>query len=41
MKDGLSRWMDGQGYKNIEQFRSNALTNMSDWKYLDLTSSPS
>jgi dihydropyrimidine dehydrogenase (NAD+) subunit PreA len=36
MLDGLSRWMDSQGYQNIAAFRGKALANMTDWKYLDM-----
>ena len=36
MKDGLSRWMDRQGYQDIAAFRGKALANMTDWKYLDM-----
>lgn len=36
MKDGLSRWMDAQGYHGIEDFRGKALANTTDWKYLDM-----
>ena len=36
MKDGLSRWMDSQGYRNIAEFRGKAVANMSDWSYLDM-----
>jgi len=36
MKDGLSRWMDEKGYGTIEDFRSRAVGNVTDWQYLNL-----
>ncbi|MNV07241.1 NAD-dependent dihydropyrimidine dehydrogenase subunit PreA [compost metagenome] len=36
MKDGLSRWMDSQGYASISQFTGRAVGNTTDWKYLDI-----
>jgi dihydropyrimidine dehydrogenase (NAD+) subunit PreA len=36
MTDGLSRWMDGKGYRRIEDFRGKAVPNVTDWKNLDL-----
>jgi dihydropyrimidine dehydrogenase (NAD+) subunit PreA len=36
MKDGLSRWMDSQGYANISEFSGRAVGNTTDWKYLDI-----
>ncbi|HUY03925.1 MAG TPA: NAD-dependent dihydropyrimidine dehydrogenase subunit PreA [Rhodocyclaceae bacterium] len=36
MKDGLSRWMDGKGYKRISEFAGKATANTTDWKYLDM-----
>jgi len=36
MKDGLSRWMDEKGYRNIESFSRKAVANTTDWKYLDM-----
>jgi dihydropyrimidine dehydrogenase (NAD+) subunit PreA len=36
MKDGLSRWMDEQGYRSIEEFSRKAVSNTTDWKYLDM-----
>lgn len=34
--DGLSNWMDGKGYADIEAFRGMAVPNVTDWQYLDL-----
>jgi dihydropyrimidine dehydrogenase (NAD+) subunit PreA len=36
MKDGLSRWMDQQGYRTINDFSRKAVQNTTDWKYLDM-----
>jgi dihydropyrimidine dehydrogenase (NAD+) subunit PreA len=36
MKDGLSRWMDEQGYKTISDFTRKAVPNTTDWKNLDM-----
>ena len=36
MIDGLSRWMDSKGYKNLSAFRGAAVPQLTDWKYLDL-----
>jgi NAD-dependent dihydropyrimidine dehydrogenase PreA subunit len=36
MKDGLSRWMDSQGYASIAEFSGRAVGNTTDWKYLDI-----
>jgi dihydropyrimidine dehydrogenase (NAD+) subunit PreA len=36
MKDGLARWMDEQGYRNIGAFSRKAVPNTTDWKYLDM-----
>jgi dihydropyrimidine dehydrogenase (NAD+) subunit PreA len=36
MKDGLSRWMDAQGYANIAAFSGKAIAHTTDWKYLDM-----
>lgn len=36
MKDGLSRWMDSQGYTSVSQFTGRAVGNTTDWKYLDI-----
>jgi dihydropyrimidine dehydrogenase (NAD+) subunit PreA len=36
MKDGLSRWMDTQGYASIADFCGKAVPQTTDWKYLDM-----
>jgi dihydropyrimidine dehydrogenase (NAD+) subunit PreA len=36
MIDGLSNWMDGQGYARIEDFRGKAVPNVTDWQYLNM-----
>jgi dihydropyrimidine dehydrogenase (NAD+) subunit PreA len=36
MIDGLSRYMDGHGYKTIEDFRGRAVPNVQDWGDLNL-----
>ena len=36
MKDGLSRWMDSQGYTCLDDFCGRAVSNTTDWKYLDI-----
>lgn len=36
MKDGLSRWMDSQGYNSLQDFSGRAVGNTTDWKYLDI-----
>ena len=36
MVTGLSRWMDEKGYGTIEDFRSRAVGNVTDWQYLNL-----
>jgi dihydropyrimidine dehydrogenase (NAD+) subunit PreA len=36
MQDGLSRWMDEKGYQRISDFSGKAVTNTTDWKYLDM-----
>ena len=36
MKDGLSRWMDSQGYASLQDFSGLAVGNTTDWKYLDI-----
>jgi len=33
---GLSDWMDEKGYSSIEDFRSLATPQVTDWQYLDL-----
>jgi dihydropyrimidine dehydrogenase (NAD+) subunit PreA len=34
--DGLSRWMDEKGFRNIEDFRGLSLPKVTEWKHLDL-----
>jgi dihydropyrimidine dehydrogenase (NAD+) subunit PreA len=34
--DGLSRWMDEKGFRNIEEFRGLSLPKVTEWKHLDL-----
>ncbi len=36
MKDGLSRWMDSQGYARISDFSGKAVQHTTDWKNLDM-----
>ncbi len=36
MKDGLSRWMDEQGYPNLAAFQGKATPAQTDWKNLDM-----
>ena len=36
LKAGLSNWMDGKGYRSIEDFRGLAAPNVTDWRYLNL-----
>ena len=36
LTDGLSRWMDSKGYPNLDAFRGAAISNQTDWQYLDL-----
>ncbi len=36
MIDGLSNWMDGQGYARVEDFRGKAVPNVTDWQYLNM-----
>jgi dihydropyrimidine dehydrogenase (NAD+) subunit PreA len=36
MIDGLSQYMDGRGYRTIEDFRGRAVPNVVDWGDLDL-----
>ena len=36
MIDGLANWMDGQGYARIEDFRGKAVSNVTDWQYLNM-----
>lgn len=34
--DGLSNWMDGKGYRTIEDFRGLSLPKITEWKHLNL-----
>lgn len=36
MIDGLGYWMDGKGYRTLDDFRSAAVPNVTDWQYLDM-----
>ncbi len=36
MKDGLERWMDSKGYKTLDDFMGKAVSNTTDWKFLDM-----
>jgi dihydropyrimidine dehydrogenase (NAD+) subunit PreA len=36
MIGGLSQWMDGKGYKRIDDFRGRAIGNVTDWQFLNL-----
>ncbi len=36
MNDGLSNWMDGKGYRRIEDFRAMAVPNVTDWQHLNI-----
>lgn len=36
MTDGLSNWMDEQGYKKLSDFRGKAIPNVVNWNQLDL-----
>jgi dihydropyrimidine dehydrogenase (NAD+) subunit PreA len=36
MIDGLANWMDGKGYRRLEDFRGLAVPNVTDWQYLDI-----
>ncbi|MFO1150021.1 MAG: NAD-dependent dihydropyrimidine dehydrogenase subunit PreA [Alsobacter sp.] len=36
LKAGLSAWMDGKGYKSVDEFRGLAVPNVTDWQYLNL-----
>ena len=33
---GLSHWMDSKGYARLEDFRGLAVSNVTDWKFLNL-----
>jgi len=36
MCSGLSQWMDEKGYDSIDQISGKAVSNLSDWQYLNL-----
>ena len=36
MVDGLSNWMDGKGYKTLDDFRGRAVPNVTDWQFLNM-----
>ena len=36
MIDGLNNWMDEKGYATLDDFRGNAIPNVTDWQFLDL-----
>ena len=36
MSDGLANYMDGMGFKTIEDFRGRALPTVTDWQHLNL-----
>ncbi len=36
MVDGLNQWMDSKGYQTLDDFRGQAVPNVTDWQYLDL-----
>ena len=36
MAEGLSDWMDQQGYQSIAEFQGMAVPNVSDWQHLNL-----
>ncbi len=36
MVDGLSNWMDDQGYRGLDDFRGKAVANVTNWNQLDL-----
>ena len=36
MADGLSEYMDGMGFRTIDDFRGKALSTVTDWQYLNL-----
>jgi dihydropyrimidine dehydrogenase (NAD+) subunit PreA len=36
MIDGLERWMDGKGYRTLDDFVGRAAGNVTDWQYLNL-----
>jgi len=36
MIDGLGNWMEGKGFRTIEDFRGRSLPKVTEWKHLDL-----
>ncbi|MCP5001211.1 MAG: NAD-dependent dihydropyrimidine dehydrogenase subunit PreA [Hyphomicrobiales bacterium] len=36
MAEGLSDWMDEQGYRSVAEFQGMAVPNVSDWQHLNL-----
>jgi len=36
MISGLSNWMDGKGFRSIDDFVGRAVPNVTDWQYLNL-----
>ncbi len=36
MIDGLSNWMDSQGYATLDDFVGKAVPNVTDWQYLNI-----
>ena len=34
--NGLSNWMDSKGYQSTEDFKGKAVSQLTDWKYLNL-----
>mgnify|MGYP003700667915 FL=1 len=36
MIDGLGYWMDGKGYRTLDDFRAAAIPNVTDWQHLDM-----
>jgi len=36
MVDGLGYWMDGKGYRTLDDFRAAAIPNVTDWQHLDM-----
>jgi dihydropyrimidine dehydrogenase (NAD+) subunit PreA len=36
MIDGLSNWMDSQGYAKLDDFVGKAVPNVTDWQYLNI-----
>jgi dihydropyrimidine dehydrogenase (NAD+) subunit PreA len=36
MIDGLANWMDGKGYRTLDDFRGRAVPNVTDWQFLNM-----